>query len=93
MFPHPSYQGFKLTEFKGYLRVVPEQPNDSFVLSDNHNFSILFSVLPGLLQHPSQKVESATTIAEQVVALLRIVAAKYCKFIESWPKDHPQYGP
>jgi hypothetical protein len=47
---------FKLTEFKGFWRVIPESANDSFKMQENLNFRILFAVLPGLLQHPSQKV-------------------------------------
>lgn len=84
---------FKLTEFKGFWRVIPESANDSFKMQENSNFSILFSVLPGLLQHPSQKVESASgSIAEQVIFQLRAISAKYCSVIVGWPKDHPQYS-
>jgi hypothetical protein len=83
---------FKLTEFKGFWRVIPETATDSFKMPENHNFNILFSVLPGILQHPSQKVESASgNVAEQVIFLLRAISVKYCNVIVGWPKDHPQY--
>jgi hypothetical protein len=84
---------FKLTEFKGFWRVNPDTANDSFKMPDNHNFNILFSVLPGILQHPSQKVESASgNVAEQVIFLLKAISLKYCNIIVGWPKDHPQYS-
>jgi hypothetical protein len=88
-----KWMQFKLTEFKQYWKIIPEQANDGFALADSHNFSIFLSVLPGLLQHPCHKVDggSSCAVAEQVVATLKIIASKYCKFIEGWPKDHPQY--
>ena len=85
---------FKVTEFKGFWRSLPDSATDGFIMRENRNFAILFSVLPGLLQHPSQKVESASSnLAEQVIVHLKTICTKYCSIMLGWPKEHPQYLP
>jgi hypothetical protein len=83
---------FKLTEFKNFWRTIPDVENSSFVMTDNPNFNILFSILPGLLQHPSLKMESTSNgLAEQAIMLLKSISTKYCSVILGWSNSHPQY--
>jgi len=76
---------FKLTEFKNFWRTIPDVENSSFVMTDNPNFNIFFSILPGLLQHPSLKMESTSNgLAEQAIMLLKSISTKYCSVILGW---------
>jgi len=87
---------FKLTLLKGFIRDLPEQPTDGFVITEDdrmRDFRILFSVLPGLMQHPQFKVEgSSMNFAEQVIALLKNITSKYRMTMETWSKEHPAHA-
>ena len=85
---------FKVTLFKSYLRDLPEVLTDGFVMTEDErmrDFKILFSVLPGVVQHPQLKFEGvSSSFAELVIAQLKNITYKYMRNMETWNKEHPR---
>lgn len=56
------------------------------------DFKILFSVLPGVVQHPQLKFEGvSSSFAELVIAQLKNITYKYMRNMETWNKEHPAF--